>query len=253
MVYLYFMGTAGSGKTTLTYAFQLWMNQAGYDSITVNLDPGAERIPYPADVDVRDWVSLPEVMDRYSLGPNGAQIICADMLALNAVKIKEAMDEFKADYFLIDTPGQVELFAYRDASKTVIETFGERDSMIAFLIDPALAKTPTGFISLALLSCSIQFRLELPTVNVLSKVDLLDEDEKEKIIRWSQEGEELQRALMESPTTMQTQMSYELFKVLESSGAFRGLTPVSSESLFGMEDLYNAVQQIFFGGEDLEK
>jgi hypothetical protein len=253
MVNLYFVGTAGSGKTTLTYAFQLWMNQAGYDCITVNLDPGAERLPYPADVDVRDWVSLPQIMDEYSLGPNGAQIICADMLVLKANEIKEAIEEFKAEYYLIDTPGQIELFAYRDASKVLIESFGEKESLLAFLIDPLLARSPQGFISLTMLSYSVQFRLNLPTINVLSKADLLEEDEIEKILIWSRDSGELYQALMEAPGTMQTQVSFELFKALDSIEGYRTLTPVSSESFFGMEDLYNAVQQVFYGGEDLEK
>jgi hypothetical protein len=252
MVNLYFIGTAGSGKTTLVYAFQLWMQQGGYDSITVNLDPGAERLPYPVDVDVRDWISLPDIMDRYSLGPNGAQIICADMLALKAKEIKHAIDEFFVDYVLIDTPGQVELFAYRDSVKTVIELLGEK-SIIASLIDPVLAKSPAGFVSLVMLSASIQFRLGLPYVNVLSKADLLEKEELDKILEWSRNPSKLYEDLTESPADMSAQTSFELFKVLEALEGFRTLVPISSETNFGMEDLYNAVQQVFFCGEDLEK
>ncbi|NOZ77450.1 MAG: hypothetical protein GXO65_07335 [Euryarchaeota archaeon] len=68
-VNLYFIGTAGSGKTTLTGAFKTWMDQHGFDAVTVNLDPGVENLPYTPDVDIREWISLPEVMDRY--GPTG--------------------------------------------------------------------------------------------------------------------------------------------------------------------------------------
>jgi hypothetical protein len=253
MVNLYFVGTAGSGKTTLIYAFQLWMQQQGYDSIAVNLDPGAERLPYPVDVDVREWVSLPEIMDRYSLGPNGAQIICADMLALKAKEIKEAIEEFHVDYILIDTPGQVELFAYRDAAKAVIETFGEKESLVAFLLDPILARSASGFVSLIMLCSSIQFRLGLPTVNVLSKIDLIEEEELERILDWGIDSAKLYEALMASPKTMHTQASIELFRALEALEGYKALTPISSERNFGMEDLYNAVQQIFYGGEDLER
>ena len=32
---------------------------------------------------------------------------------------------------------------------------------------------------------------------------------------------------------------------------YKRLHPVSSEALFGFEDIYNQVQQVFEGGEDL--
>ena len=74
MVNIYFVGTAGSGKSSLVYAFQQWMTLEGLDCITINLDPGAEFIPYVPDIDIRDWVKVSEVMEDYGLGPNGAQM-----------------------------------------------------------------------------------------------------------------------------------------------------------------------------------
>lgn len=253
MINLYFAGTAGSGKSTLTSAFKSWMSQQGYDAITVNLDPGAERLRYPVDIDVRDWISLPEIMDTYDLGPNGAQIVCADMLALKALEIKEVLDEFDSDYALIDTPGQIELFAYRDASKSVLDAFGKKDSLMAFLFDPFLSRSPSGFVSLFMLCASIQFRLELPFVNILSKVDLLEEEKAEKIVDWSRDPNNLYDALIASSPGMEVQSSIELFKALEVLDSYREVIPVSSETNTGMGDIYNAVQQAFFGGEDLSK
>ncbi|MEE8401981.1 MAG: ATP/GTP-binding protein [Candidatus Hydrothermarchaeaceae archaeon] len=251
MINLYFVGTAGSGKSTLTAAFKLWMSQHGYDAITVNLDPGAERVQYPADIDVRDWISLQEVMDTHGLGPNGAQIVCADMLALKSQEIKEVLDEFDPDYALIDTPGQIELFAYRDASKEILDTFGERNSLITFLFDPFLSRLPSGFVSLLLLATSIQFRTETPFLNILSKVDLIGDEDVERILRWSGDPGSLYDDLISSTQSMQAQSSVEFFRALEVLDIYREIIPVSSEQERGMEDIYNAVQQIFFGGEDI--
>lgn len=253
MINLYFVGTAGSGKSTLTSAFRSWMSQQGYNAITVNLDPGAERLQYPVDIDVRDWISLPEVMDSYGLGPNGAQIVCADMLALKAPEIKEVLDEFDSDYALIDTPGQIELFAYRDASKVILNVFGEKNSLVAFLFDPFLSRSPSGFVSLFMLCTSIQFKTELPFVSVLSKVDLLEEGQVEKIVDWSRDPNNLYDDLMASSSSMYVQSSVELFKALEILDTYKEVIPTSSEKGTGMEDIYNAVQLIFFGGEDLSK
>ncbi len=252
MIFLYFVGTAGSGKTTLTYAFQEWMKMNGYDAVTVNLDPGVEKMKYAPDVDVREMISLPAVMEEYNLGPNGAQIVCADLLALKINEIKEIVDGFDTDYVLIDTPGQIELFAFRETSRTIVDVLGP-DSAMAFLFDPFLSKTPSGFISQVMLSATTQFRFHLPFINVLSKSDLLDEKEKDRIMNWVKQPEELLNDAINETPSMEKQLSIELFRVLEDMGVYKMLTPVSSETMTGMEDLYSIVQQVFMGGEDLEK
>lgn len=251
-IFLYFVGTAGSGKTTLTYAFQEWMNLQGYDAITVNLDPGVEKLKYAPDVDIREMISLHKVMDEYNLGPNGAQIVCADMLALKISELKEIVGSFDTDYVLIDTPGQIELFAFRETSKAVIDAFGPNSAM-AFLFDPYLSKTPSGFISQIMLSATTQFRFHLPFINVLSKSDLVDEKEKDRIINWVRQPEDLLNDAANENPSMEKQLSVELFRVLEDLGVYKILTPVSSETMTGIEDIYNLVQQVFMGGEDLEK
>mgnify|MGYP001597699159 CR=1 FL=1 len=76
---LYFIGTAGCGKSTMVYAFHEWMDSQGLDTVTVNLDPGAEQLLYSPDIDVRDWIRLSEVMEEHGLGPNGAQVLAADL------------------------------------------------------------------------------------------------------------------------------------------------------------------------------
>ncbi len=253
MINLYFVGTAGSGKTTLTHAFQLWMHQQGFNAITMNLDPGVETLPYVADIDVREWVSLPEVMQQYGVGPNGAQIIAADLLAVKAKEVKEVLDEFEADYVLIDTPGQMELFTLRESSKFVIDVFNSKKSAIAFLFDPVLARMPSGFVSLLLLCTSTQFRFEVPIFNVLAKADLLSQEEVDKIVEWSRDSGKLYGALVSVKPTMQTQASLELFRALERVEAYKSLIAISSKNNSGMEDLYNLAQQVFFGGEDLGK
>src|SRR5207237_9409248 len=90
---LYFLGTAGSGKSTMVYAFQLWMNSQGLDCVTVNLDAGAESLQYSPDLDVRDYVNLSEIMEEQDLGPSGAQVAAADMLAMSARAHAEVVED----------------------------------------------------------------------------------------------------------------------------------------------------------------
>jgi hypothetical protein len=124
---------------------------------------------------------------------------------------------------------------------------------MAFLFDPFLSKTPSGFISQVMLSATTRFRFHLPFINVLSKADLLDEKEKDRIMNWVKQPEDLLNDAINEEASMEKQLSIELFRVLEDMGVYKMLTPVSSETMTGMEDIYNIVQQVFMGGEDLEK
>ena len=250
---LYFLGTAGSGKSTLVFAFQQWMNSQGLDCITVNLDPGADALLYSADVDVRDWVDLNTVMEDQGLGPNGAQVAAADMLALNAKEIADVLETFETPYVLLDTPGQIELFTFRSSGNVIVDAFGRDDSALVYLNDPSLVKAASGFVSAVLLSATVQFRHGLPFVNVLSKADLLDEAELEKVVKWSLDPIALYEALFEDATTPKTLLDVEFLKSMESIGVYRRLHPVSAEVLFGLEEIYSQVQQVFEGGEDLSK
>ncbi|MCQ5376199.1 MAG: ATP/GTP-binding protein, partial [Methanomassiliicoccales archaeon] len=219
----------------------------------VNLDPGAEAIPYVPDVDIRDWIRLNEIMAEYGLGPNGAQIVCADLIALNIKEVVSTVEEFKTNYVLIDTPGQMELFAFRQSSTVVVDAFGREDSFLVFLSDPQLAKTPSGFVSDLMLCAITHFRFAIPILNVLSKIDTLTDEELETIMNWSRDPYALNNALGESHGMTQSLLSLELFKALENIGMYKELTPVSAELPYGMEDIYNAIQQYFAGGEDLTK
>ena len=83
---------------------------------------------------------------------------------------------------IVDTPGQVELFAFREASSYMIDVLGREQAAIIYLFDPMLSKSPSGFVSQMLLSSIVEFRLGLPTKNFLSKSDLLSKDELEQIL-----------------------------------------------------------------------
>ena len=248
---LYFIGTAGSGKTALTQAFRVWMESQGLDALQVNMDPGVDSLPYEPAVDIRDWIRLDEIMRERGLGPNGAQIVAADMLALNAKEVADVLETFETSYFLIDTPGQMELFTFRESSGIVIDAFGRADSALVYLNDPALVKRASGFISSTLLVATTQFRHSLPFVNVLSKADLLTAEEREQIVQWSLDPFLLYDALVSGDATPKTTLDVSFFESLETIGVYKRLIPVSAEEMSGFEDVYDQIQQVFEGGEDL--
>jgi len=250
-IFVYFIGTAGSGKSTLTYNLKRWMELRGVDAITVNLDPGAENLPYEPDVDIRDWISIKEVMDAYGLGPNGAQIACADMLALNTSDVKKSIESFKTEYVLLDTPGQLELFVFREAGKYIVKFLNPERSIITYLLDHALATTASGFVSQLLLSISTNFRLNISQINILSKSDMLSEKDLEFVERWSKDPEELYNAVLKEEASVYREMSEGLFNLINEFGNQSKIFPTGKEDFFGIEDLYTQIQLQFEGGEDL--
>lgn len=252
MYNIYVIGTAGSGKSTLVNAFKDWMDSRDMECVLVNLDPGADSVSYDADVDIREWVHLGEVMDEYSLGPNGAQIVCADLMALNVDKLVAAMESYQGKFTIIDTPGQMELFTFRQSSSIIVDALGRERSIFVFLSDPGLSKTPNGFVSNMMLCALTQFRFSLPVVNLLSKSDVLNEEELERLRLWSMDPYALYGALLDDDINTQTVMGIELFKAMETVGVYQELIPVSAHTLDGFEDLYNQIQLIFMGGQESE-
>ena len=247
---LFVVGTAGAGKSSLVTSFQRWSRFLETEVIAVNLDPGAERVHYDAEFDVRDLISLTEVMDEYDLGPNGAQILAADLLAAQAGDVAEQLHALSGELMVVDTPGQVELFAFREASSHLIDVLGREQAAIIYLFDPMLSRSPSGFVSQMLLSSIVEFRLGLPTKNFLSKSDLLDEEELERVLEWSERLEILEQALFDEAGGQRTEFAINQLRLMQSFSQAPGLTPLSSELEEGLADILTFVQAMYGGMSD---
>ena len=252
MKFIYFVGTAGSGKSTLVGAYKEWLESTGVESITINLDPGVDSIPYDADVDIRDWIALDEVMTEFNLGPNGAQIVASDLMAVNISKMRDVVDDMTATYALVDTPGQLELFAFRESSRTIVDAFGRENSMVVYLSDPMLCRSSNGFISNMVLASLVQFRLQLPIINILTKIDVMEDPEVERLVSWYNDPESLYADLLDNDSNPQTVVGTELFKAMENLGTFGEMRSVSAVQGTGLEEIYAASQLQFFGGDDAD-
>lgn len=251
-IHCYITGTAGAGKSTLTQAFDRYFDQRGLDAITVNLDPGTDHLPYQPDVDIRDWVRLDEVMSEHELGPNGAQVAAADLIAVQLADLRESINAFRSDYVLIDTPGQIELFVFREAGRYVVQNLNPGKSIVVYLTDPYLARTPNGFVSQLLLGATTEFRMQVPVAHVLSKADVLSFDDLGKIQQWAEDHDMLFDALQSEEPSIEHKLSGDLIKVLSELGAVPGLIQTSGMSGEGVEDIYQVVQDTFLASEDLE-
>ena len=256
---LFDVGTAGAGKSSLVTAFQRWGRFLEVDILAINLDPGAEKVDYDTEFDVRDLVSLSDVMVEYELGPNGAQILAADLVASRADEVFDEIDGLSCDILIVDTPGQVELFAFREASNHLVNVIGQGRACLIFLFDPMLSRTPSGFVSQMLLSAIVHFRLGLPTANFLSKSDLLEPEALERVMDWGDNLDILEAALYEESAqqaldtesgSQRAEFAIGQLRMMQHASIQPGLIPLSSEYEEGLADVLTFAQTIFGGMAD---
>lgn len=180
--YIIVTGTAGAGKSSLVGALSEKLTSLGASVATLNLDPAAEKLPYDPSVDAREYVSIAEFMDK-GLGPNGALVAAVDSLINHVVDIREELDYYAPDYIIVDTPGQLELFAYRIGGPLVLKgILGDSNAVNVFLIDSIFVDNAISLVSALLLASSVAVRLGLPQVNAVSKADMLLPEVREEVI-----------------------------------------------------------------------
>lgn len=168
------LGTAGSGKSLLTAEFGRYLKAEGYTVRFANLDPGCIAQPYKCDFDVRCKFTVESIMRTEGLGPNGA--LLRAMERLEKVKIPK----LQADFNLIDTPGQLEAFAFHPSGPKVISKFEELVGI--FLIDATigLEDLPAAY----LYSLAVRYRLGIDMITIVNKVDLLSDAEAKRVRRY---------------------------------------------------------------------
>ncbi|NXS43182.1 GPN2 GTPase, partial [Balaeniceps rex] len=171
------IGPPGSGKTTYCHGMQEFMGRIGRKVTVVNLDPANELMPYQCAVDIAELITLPDVMENLKLGPNGGLIYCMEYLEANFDWLQEKLAAFRGHYYLFDCPGQVELYTHHDALKNVFAQLAKWNFRLAavHLVDSHYCTDPGKFISVLCTSLSTMLHVELPHVNVLSKMDLIEQ------------------------------------------------------------------------------
>ena len=247
---IFVTGTAGSGKSMLTSKILEYYQKNGVFASVLNLDPGVESLPYRPDVDVRDYVDIVQIMQQYDLGPNGSMIMANDLIASKIDDIQNEIHGVNPDYLIVDTPGQIELFAYRASGPFFIQNIDASEKTNIFLYDGTMIASPTNFISISLLATSIKLRLGLPTINVMTKTDLIP-DKIDQVLKWSSDPISLEEELktLEGETYS---FATDILRTL-NIGEFAGdLIPISNLTGEGMVNLQAALSRIINLGEEVE-
>ena len=197
-------------------------------------------------------MSLSDVMDEYDLGPNGAQILAADLVASQADEEFEVIEGLSCDMLVVDTlTGRRN--SHSEASSHLVDVIGQGRGCLIFL-DPMLSQTPSGFVSQMLLSSIVHFRLGLPTANFLSKSDLLDPETLEKIMEWGDNLDILEAALYEESAqqaldphsgSQRAEFAIGQLRMMQHASIQPGLIPLSSEHEDGLADVLSCADNFW--------
>jgi hypothetical protein len=145
----------------------------------VNLDPAAEEFAHEPDLDIKDLISLEDVMEEMGLGPNGGLIYCFEFLLENLDFLTEAIDPLSEEYLIIiDMPGQIELYTHIPILPALVRHLTRTGALdvrlcAAYLLEATFVVDRAKFFAGTLSAMSAMIMLEIPHVNILSKMDLV--------------------------------------------------------------------------------
>ena len=172
------IGPPGSGKTTYCNGMSQFLTALGRKVAIINLDPANDTLPYDCALDIRELISLECAAAQCELGPNGALVYCIEFLEANVDWLVEglASPALKDCYVLIDMPGQVELYTHHGSVRAILQALERADHRLVavHLVDAHHCADAAKFISVLLVTLSTMVQLELPQVNFLSKIDLVE-------------------------------------------------------------------------------
>mmetsp|Transcript_28066 Transcript_28066/g.74229 ORF Transcript_28066/g.74229 Transcript_28066/m.74229 type:complete len:270 (+) Transcript_28066:126-935(+) len=174
------MGPAGCGKSTYCATIQEHFRVSlRRNCRVINLDPAAESFSYDCEVDVRELISVDDVMEELNYGPNGGLVYAMEYIVENMSWLEDLLADYvDDDYFIFDCPGQIELYSHLTVMREIVDMLQNQDFRVAgvYCIDINFIEDAPKFLSGALAALTAMVNLELPHINVLTKCDLLPEE-----------------------------------------------------------------------------
>ncbi|EDR12828.1 uncharacterized protein LACBIDRAFT_231004 [Laccaria bicolor S238N-H82] len=170
-------GPAGAGKSTFSSSFLTHLKNSRRTAHLVNLDPAASpaSFEYEPVIDIKDLVSLEDVMSELGYGPNGGLVYCFEYLLQNMDWLEEELGGFDDDYLVFDCPGQIELYTHHPFLPTLVQNLTRLGIRVCavYLIESQFMEDKYKFFSGVLSAMSAMVNLEIPWINVMSKMDLV--------------------------------------------------------------------------------
>jgi GTPase SAR1 family protein len=188
-------------------------------------------------------------MDEYRLGPNGALIMASDLVADEIDKVSRDVEELQADIVLVDTSGQIELFAFRASGPYIASELTKEQKVIVYLFDAVFSVNPQNYVSNLFLSAAVYNRFLIPQIHILSKCDLLPKEQIGKIVDWSSNKNALADAIDQNLVGTKRLLNRGMMQAIYKLGLSFPLTPVSAKTNEGIITFNAALERILSQGE----
>ncbi|KIX04877.1 uncharacterized protein Z518_05748 [Rhinocladiella mackenziei CBS 650.93] len=257
------IGMAGSGKTTFMQRINNYLHVNKKKPYVLNLDPAVLNVPFQPNIDIRDSVNYKEVMKQYNLGPNGGILTSLNLFATKIDQIIALLEKraqpgpessiIPPKHFLIDTPGQIEVFVWSASGSILLESLASSfPTVIAYIIDTPRTSSTSTFMSNMLYACSILYKTKLPMILVFNKTDVQDA---EFAREWMTDFEKFQEALREEQNKgvfggegfggsgYMGSFLDSMSLMLEEFYSHLNMVAVSSMTGDGIDDFFDAVEE----------
>lgn len=237
----------------------------------VNLDPAAENFDYQPLIDIRDLIELDDAMadEELHYGPNGGLVFCIEYLLENQEWLKEQLcgsdgdddgttidNDPDDDYILFDMPGQIELYTHLNAGRQLAELLASWNFRVCsvFLIDSQFMIDGAKFLSGTMAALSVMVNLELPHINVLSKMDLLSKTARGQLDKYLEPDAHalLGQVTNESAWGRKYRRLSEAIGMLIEDFSLVRFTPLNLNDEENIADLLLVIDNIIQYGEDAE-
>lgn len=183
---VFVFGPAGSGKSTFCRNIREHGEAMGRSYRVVNLDPAQISDADEYAVDLRDFITVSDVMDNYDYGPNGGLLLALEELYENIDELR--LEDFEGSFLVFDCPGQIELFVHSEVMHKIIEHVRKHFKCgVVYVMESQYLVDINKYISGCLCALISMARLSVPCINVISKMDLIKNEDLEVFYTPSEE------------------------------------------------------------------
>lgn len=223
------------------------------------MDPAAEHFEYQPVVDIRELIHVEDTMNDEELhfGPNGGLVFCIEYLAENSDWLHDRLGDQEDDYILFDCPGQIELYTHLTAMRKLIQMLQTWNFNICsvFLVDVQFMTDGAKFLSGTMSALSVMVNLELPHLNILSKMDLLGKAARRQLDRFLEPDSHAIMGDIESNSNRfnekHRKLTEAIGKLIEDYSLVR-FTPLNLNDQENISDVLVTIDNILQYGEDLD-
>lgn len=142
------------------------------------------------------WHHISGNLSLFSFSELDSYSVCCRYLMKNPDWLEEQLGDVDDDYILFDCPGQIELYTHMTIMRQLVELLQQRWNFRVcgvFLVDSQFMVDGSKFLSGTMAALSAMVNLELPHINILTKMDLLSKSARNQIDRLVRSNSDIQQ------------------------------------------------------------